>query len=540
MTDEICRLGIAAAASLIEQRKLSPVELVDAMLARVDSLNPKIDAFITLTASRARDEAKAAEKDIAAGRYRGPLHGIPIGIKDIFHTAGTPTTGNSRIFAEFVPRTDATAVRRLREAGAVIIGKLTTHELAWGGPSFDLPWPPARNPWSLAHFTGGSSSGSAAALAAGLVFGALGSDTGGSIRTPASLCGITGLKPTYGVVSRAGVMPNSFSFDHCGPMARSAEDCALMLQAIAGYDEADPASCDRPVPDYLSPLSRPIRNLRAGVIRNFWEEDARAGEELCGAMESALSVLRDLGVELEDVRLPPLQHFRDVKTAISAPETFAAYQPYLQKRASEFGFDFRARILGGCLMPAVDYVQAQRARRKLIASMQPIHNRFDILITAGAGPAPRLDEYRSTDFWRKPNIYNPFNVTGAPAASVCIGYSRSGLPLGMQIAGRPFDEETVLRVAHWYEQSTSWHGRWPSLAPDTAKPVIELATRCETVTDPGVRDFAHRCAQHAGLELDEQNYAQLYEAAPYALAMSGRLQKDHDLALEPASTLHIC
>ena len=536
MNDDLHHLSIAAVAALIKKRKLSPVELIESILVRIEILNPKVDAFITVTADLARKQAKAAEKEIVARRYRGPLHGIPIGIKDIFETAGIRTTGNSRIFSTYVPSRDATVVSKLRNTGAIIVGKLATHEFAWGGPSCDLPWPPARNPWNLAHFTGGSSSGSAAALAAGLVLGALGSDTGGSIRTPASLCGITGLKPTYGLVSRAGVMPNSFSFDHCGPMARTAEDCAFLLQVIVGFDENDPASVETPIPNYQLGAREEIRGLRIGVIRHFWEEDAPSSQELCKAMDVALSVLSDLGAVIEDARLPTLQHFRDVKTAISGPETFAVYQPYLQKRASDFGFDFRARILGCCLLQASDYVQAQRERRRILAGMEPLYRRYDAFVTAGAGPAPRLDEHRSTDFWRKPNIYNPFNVTGSPAASVCIGFSETGLPLGMQIAARPFAEEVVLRVAHAYQLATTWHELKPPLVIDTPKPAVSIPTTTNAeAVDAAVREFAKRCAEHAGLQLDDALYGQLFEAAPYALAVSQRLRRDYPLQQEPAN-----
>src|SRR5499427_10764418 len=273
MTEELGFLTIAEAARRIERKELSPVELTIALIQRAEALDPQLNAYLLLTADRALDQARKAEQEIAAGRYLGPMHGIPFGLKDIYATAGIRTTGHSRICLDTVPSADATTVGKLYAAGAILTGKLATHEFAHGGPSFDLPWPPARNPWNTAHFTGGSSSGSAAALAARLVPASLGSDTGGSIRGPAGLCGVAGLKPTYGLVSRAGVLPNSYSYDHCGPMARTAEDCALILSAIAGHDPADPASALRPVRDFGVGLDRGIKGLRVGVIRHFWEKD---------------------------------------------------------------------------------------------------------------------------------------------------------------------------------------------------------------------------------------------------------------------------
>ena len=269
-------LTIAEAARLVAARKISPVELAQAHLKRIADLDPQLNACITVTADLALGQARQAEREIANGRYRGPLHGIPFGLKDIYDTRGILTSGHSKVCANNVPREDAAAVRKLYDAGAVLLGKLATHEFAHGGPSFDLPWPPARNPWNLEHFTGGSSSGSGAAVAAGLAPFALGSDTGGSIRGPASYCGIVGLMPTYGLVSRAGVIPNSFTFDHCGPMTLTVEDCAIVLQALAGHDPADAGSIESAVPDYRAALSPDIRGLKVGVLRHYWEEDLPA------------------------------------------------------------------------------------------------------------------------------------------------------------------------------------------------------------------------------------------------------------------------
>src|SRR3990172_7302131 len=293
-------LTVAEAARMIEARKLSPVELTRAHLDRIAALDPQLNAYITLTADLAVKQAKKAERDITKGNYRGPLHGIPFGLKDIYNTKGILTSAHSKVCTDNIPGEDATTTRKLYEAGAVLLGKLATHEFAHGGPSFDLPWPPARNPWHLEHFTGGSSSGSGAAVAAGLAPFALGSDTGGSIRGPASFCGIVGLMPTYGLVSRAGVIPNSFTFDHCGPMTWTVEDCALVLQALAGYDPRDAGSIERRVPNYRAALKRDIKGIRIGVLRHYWEEDLPAHEDLRRAMDEATAVFRKLGAKVED------------------------------------------------------------------------------------------------------------------------------------------------------------------------------------------------------------------------------------------------
>src|SRR5712692_2431706 len=292
MATDLHDLSIAELARLIAARKLSPVELVEALIRRVELYDAQTRAFITRTFELARQQARRAEAEIAAGEPRGPLHGIPFGLKDIYDTAGILTSAHSRIFRDRIPSEDATTTAKLYEAGAVLLGKLSTHEMAHAGPSFDLPWPPARNPWNLVHFTGGSSSGSGAAVASGMVPVALGSDTGGSIRGPASLCGIVGLVPTFGLVSRAGVITNSYTFDHCGPLARTVEDCAVVLEALAGYDAKDAGSLKRSLPKYRDALGPDLRGLKIGVLRYHWEEDIPASEDVRKAMGAALDVLR--------------------------------------------------------------------------------------------------------------------------------------------------------------------------------------------------------------------------------------------------------
>lgn len=310
---EFHELTIAKASKLIAERELSPVELTRCVLERIDALDPQINAFLTVTADVALEQARAAEQQIACGRYRGPLHGIPVGLKDIYYTAGIRTTGQSRVALEHVPKFDATTTEKLADAGAILLGKTATHEFAHGGPCFDLPFPPARNPWNIAHFTGGSSSGSAAGIAAGFIFGALGTDTGGSIRKPASFCGVVGLKPTYGLVSRYGVIPNSFSLDHCGPLAWTVEDCAIMLGAVAGFDPRDPGSADVPIPNYREALRGNIKGMKIGVLRHLWEEDAPVSDELDRATNEAVAVLQSLGARVETARIRPAQEYYDVK-----------------------------------------------------------------------------------------------------------------------------------------------------------------------------------------------------------------------------------
>jgi aspartyl-tRNA(Asn)/glutamyl-tRNA(Gln) amidotransferase subunit A len=532
-------LTLAEAASLMKRRQLSPVALTRALLDRIATIDPQLNAYLLVTAEHALDQARTAEAEIMAGNYHGPMHGIPFALKDIYCTAGIRTTSHSRTRADYVPDFDATTVAKLRQAGAVLLGKLATHEFAHGGPSFDLPWPPARNPWNREHFTGGSSSGSGASVAAGLAMGALGSDTGGSIRNPAALCGLAGLKPTYGLVSRFGVYTNSFSYDHAGPMTWSIEDCAIMLQAIAGHDHKDPASADRPVPDYRAALTGSIKGLRIGVLRHLFERDAPVPDATKSALEAALDVLRGLGATLEDTGIRPAQVYHDVKITGAESELYAVHEPALRTRLSEFGEDFLGRTLGALLISGADYVQASRWRRVLIAEMAPLYAKYDVLVTAGPGPAPRLENWRTINFWQRPSLTTPFNVLGGPALAQCIGFTGDGLPLSMQIAGRPFDDTTVLRVAHAYERATPWRARRPALEPNAA-----VSNTLPAVPDPAKPEVdAARCdeiavvCRRAGLTLNERHFQQLCATAPYVEAMVGRLRRDPEFYEEPASTV---
>ncbi len=531
-------LSISEAAGLIQRRQLSPVELTRALLDRIAAIDPQLNAYLLVTADRALAQARAAEAEIMAGNYRGPMHGIPFALKDIYCTAGIRTTSHSRTRADYVPDFDAATVTKLYEAGAILLGKLATHEFAHGGPSFDLPWPPARNPWDRARITGGSSSGSGASVAAGLAMGALGSDTGGSIRNPAALCGLVGLKPTYGLVSRNGVYTNSFSYDHAGPMTWTAEDCAIMLQAIAGHDAKDPASANLPLPDYRAALGGDIKGLRIGVLRSMFEHEVPTPDVTKAALEAAFDVLRKLGATLEDVRIRPAQDYHDVKITGAESELYAVHEPVLRQRLADFGEDFLGRSLGALFITGADYVQASRWRRAMIAEVAPIYERYDVLLTAGPGPAPRFESWRTINFWQKASVTTPFNVLGGPALAQCIGFTADGLPLSMQIAGRPFDDATVLRVAHAYETATPWRSRRPVLDPDAV-----FSTSLPPVPEPeqatisaARRDEIAAICRRAGLTLNEWHFEQLCATAPYVEAMTGRLRRDFEFYAEPSST----
>ncbi|HWK44108.1 MAG TPA: amidase [Stellaceae bacterium] len=458
-------LTLAEAAHLIERRELSPVELVRSRLDRIAALDDRLHSFLLTVPEAALAAARMAEAEISAGTYRGPLHGIPIGLKDIFDTAGVATTGNSRVLIDRVPTRDATSVARLSAAGAISLGKLTTHEFAFGGPSFDLPWPPARNPWNTDHFTAGSSSGTAAAVAAGLILGGTGSDTGGSIRGPAALTGLAGLKPTYGLISRFGVLPLAQSLDHVGPMAWTTEDCALLLQALAGHDPEDPASVSVPIPDYRAGLTGDLRGLRIGVIRHFFEADNKVSPDSLTAIDAALDVFRGLGASLGEVTLSPLNDYAACGYIIMIAEAYAVHEANLKTRFTDFGEIFRDRMVQAAALSAADYIQAMRRRRQLIAEYTAATTGFDLVITAAApGPAPRIDQVPKFAPADRPSFTMPFNITGLPALTVCCGFGDGDLPLGLQIVGRPFDEATVLRAGDAYEKATAWRARRPVLA----------------------------------------------------------------------------
>jgi len=453
-------LTIAEASRLIAAKKLSPLELTRALLERISTLDPQLNAFITVTERPALAAARRAQ----ASTDKGPLRGIPVGYKDIYQTAGVLTTAHSRLLADNVPTEDAEAVRRLGAAGAVMLGKLATHEFAIGGPAFDLPWPPARNPWDTRRFTGGSSSGSGAAVAAGLVLGALGSDTGGSIRLPAAYCGIAGLKPTPGLVSRRGVIPLAPSLDTAGPMAWTAQDCAILLDALAGHDPADPASVPSPRTGYARAIAAPVKGLRVGLLRRFYEHDVPATPEVLRMMNHSVSVLHDLGCRIEEANLPPVQEFNAVGRVIISAEAFALHEPMLTTRLADYSRVFRMRVLGGALIRAADYIAAQRRRTDLIATAAKLFERFDVLLSVpAADAAPVVSEQRPDDGFARPFLTTVANVAALPSLVVCGGFTAAGLPLGIEIIGPAWGDQTVLRVGHHFEMAAGTRDRRPEL-----------------------------------------------------------------------------
>ncbi len=459
---ELAYLGLAEAADMIRTRKLSPVEYTQALLERAGKLDPRTHAFIRLTPERAMDAARRAEGEAAAGKLRGPLHGVPYALKDIIDVAGLPTTCHSKVLIDNVAAADAVVTERLEAAGGVLMGKLATHEFAIGGPSFDLPWPPAVNPWGGNHFPGGSSSGSGVALAAGLALAALGTDTGGSVRNPASMCGITGLKPTYGLVSRRGVFPLAYSLDHVGPMTRTVRDNALLLQLLAGYDAQDPGSAKVAIPDYSADLERGVKGLRIGLIRHFYAEDMQAHPEQAQATDAAADTLRGLGAEVREVRLAPLADYAAVTRIIICCEAFAIHRRWLAERPGDYGDLARRRILEGSAFSAADYIDAQRLRARLTRRTLEALVGFDAALTvSNMDPTCRIDDAEACARLYPRQARQPFNVTGQPALAMPAGFTRDGLPLSLQLVGHPFQEAMVYRIAAAYERATDWTTRHP-------------------------------------------------------------------------------
>lgn len=463
---DLCYLTIAEAAAGLRRKQFSSVDLTEACLERSATLDGQLHSFITVTAERARADARRAEAEFAAGKIRGPLHGIPIAIKDLYLTKGIRTTCHSAVLEHWIPDRDATAVEKLEAAGTVLLGKLGMHEFAFGGPSVDAPFPAVRNPWNPAHIPGGSSSGSGAALAAGFCYGALGSDTGGSIRTPAAHCGIVGLKPTYGRVSRFGVVPLSWSLDHAGPMARSVEDCAILLQAIAGRDPRDPASANAPVPDFQAGLREGAKNLRVGVPRAGWfDENLGVDAETERLFNQALEVLKSLGAAIVDLDGKPFAQARLANQTILLSEAYAYHEKTYQNTPTKFGSSVRRRMLEGAFLSAADYLSAQRARAVLNGRICANFDRVDVFaVPTVARPPDAFDALDPNEQNLRPSFTHPFNLTGLPAISVPCGFTSENLPVGLQIAARPFEESTALRAAYAYEQATEWHKRRPALS----------------------------------------------------------------------------
>ena len=450
---------ISELAQRLRRREVSPVEITQECLGRIERMDPVINSFITVMSESALAEARIAESEISRGEWRGPLHGVPVALKDLIDTAGVRTTAASALFKNRVPDKDAEVVRRLRQAGAVILGKNNLHEFAYGGSSLVSYFGDVHNPWDVGRIAGGSSGGSAAAVAAGLAYAAIGTDTAGSIREPAALCGCVGLKPTYGRVSSRGVIPLSLSLDHVGPLAATVEDAAIVLQAIAGYDAADNSTADVPVAGYVSALREGPKALRVGVPRKYFYDDL--DPEVAAAMEHALRGIGTLVAEMREVQL-------DVPTdrTLQAAESYAYHAENVAKSPELYQPETLRRIRSGEKLSAAEYIQRRHELEEARRRIRSVFADLDVVVMPTMPmPAPKISDLRADPDALRPaelkllRNTRPFNVWGLPAISVPCGFTQGGLPIGLQIAGPPWREDLVLQLAHAYEQATAWHGR---------------------------------------------------------------------------------
>jgi aspartyl-tRNA(Asn)/glutamyl-tRNA(Gln) amidotransferase subunit A len=448
----------------LRARRVSPVELTRSCLARIEQLNPQLNAFITVLAESALADAQRAEQEIQRGAYRGPLHGIPLGLKDLFDTAGTRTTAASALFKDRIPTEDAEVVRRLRAAGAIILGKQNLHEFAYGGSSLISFFGEVHNPWDLSRVPGGSSGGSAASVAAGLGVAAIGTDTAGSVREPAALCGLVGLKPTYGRVSARGVIPLAWSYDHVGPIAACVDDAAALLQVLAGYDAGDPISADMPVANFTATIDHAFSKLRIGVPRSFFFDDLHP--EVAAAIEKAIELFRGLHVDVRDVKLEV-----PVDRTLSSTESYAYHEEFVNRSPQLYQPATLARIQSAAQTSAA---AALRARRELDSQRHSIRKMFDvvdILLTPTvpipppviAGLKEHPETLRPAELLMLRNT-RPFNVWGIPAISIPCGFTSGNLPVGLQLSAAPWREDLLLQAAHAYEQATEWHTRVPAIS----------------------------------------------------------------------------
>ena len=466
---DLCYMSAGQFSKLIERKELSPVDIIEAHLARIEATEPVLNSFITLLPDEARAAARRAEADIQRGNYLGPLHGIPVALKDLFNTAGVRTTSGSRIFDTFIPDQDCTVAMRFRQAGAILLGKLNMHQFAYGPTGENPDYGHMHNPWDPEMVTGGSSGGSGSAAAAGQCTITTGSDTGGSIRIPAALCGIVGLKPTYGLVSRYGLTPLSWSLDTPGPMVRTVEDAALTMNVIAGHDPNDVASARVEVPDYTTALTGDVRGLRIGVPKEFFE--APLDPQVDQAVRDALSLLESMGAVVTEVSFPMFKDAQAIGTGILMSEAAAYHRDLLAKDGDKVYPPVRLRLEAGLFISAADYLRAQQGRSLLNNQVKKLLEEVDLL----AGPtepvtAPKLLATRvqagEQSVGTTPALTQytrPFNITGSPTISIPCGFSDAGLPMALQLAGRSFEELTVLRAAHAYEQATEWHLRRPPI-----------------------------------------------------------------------------
>jgi aspartyl-tRNA(Asn)/glutamyl-tRNA(Gln) amidotransferase subunit A len=464
-------------------KKLSPVELTDLFLQRIKKLNPVLNAYVTVTEERARADAKAAEKEILRGKYRGPLHGIPFSIKDNLATEGVRTTAGSKVLAEWVPDHDATVVERLRKAGVIILGKANMHEWASGGTTINPYYGTTRNPWDLKRVPGGSSGGSAAAVAASLCLGSIGTDNAGSVRNPASFCGTVGLKATYGRVSRFGDVPGTggFSSDHFGVFSKSIKDCATILQTIAGYDPRDPLSSEHPVANFSRDIGKSVKGLKFGVLRGYFED--KIANEVKRVIDEAARLLQSLGMKRVEFSIPHMGLIPAVQTVTSRVENVVHLIPHMKSRPNDFSRPLLHRLIGSLMIPASSYVTGQRVRRIICEEFEKAFDKLDVIVTPTTPiTAPTIEEcgqgyveidgrkiaLQPTGVSLGTTFTVPFNVTGLPAVSLCCGFSSSGLPIGLQIVGGNFEEGRIFQVAHVYEQAARWFEKRPDMRTSEA------------------------------------------------------------------------
>jgi aspartyl-tRNA(Asn)/glutamyl-tRNA(Gln) amidotransferase subunit A len=458
-------LDLTMASGLIARRELTATRLVELMLARIERLNPKVNAYVTVLAEAARAQASAADAEIARGRWRGPLHGVTLAVKDIIDVAGAPTTGGSRTLGRSIAPRDATCVARLRAAGAIVLGKLHTHELAGGATSESELYGRARNPWNTDYIPGGSSGGSAVATAAGLTHGALGTDTGGSVRMPAAFCGVAGLKGTFGRVSRSGVLTRSWTMDHVGSLGRRVRDVALLFQEMAGHDPGDPYSSRRKMPNIIERLNENIRGVRAGALTGAFFE-SQLDPQIGAAFERAVQTLGPLGVKTKAVTFELADASHAAGTIITIAEAASTQDEVIRTKPEEFGADIRKQLQTAEFISARQYLRALRIRLLVQQQLEGLLREVDVLLTPTTPALPTRSDGKTTPeslmlFARNTR---PFSMPGLPALSVPAGFSAEGLPIGLQIIGRPFDEATILRVGHAYELATPWHTMNPPLA----------------------------------------------------------------------------
>ena len=466
-TLEICYMSAGDLSKLVQNKEISPVEIIEAHLTRIDATEPVLNSFITLLADEARGAALQAEKDIQTGRYKGPLHGIPVALKDLYNTGGVRTTSGSRIFDNFIPTEDCTVAAKFQQAGAILVGKLNMHPFAYGPTGENLDYGHMHNPWNPDMVTGGSSGGSGSAAAAGQCTITTGSDTGGSIRIPAALCGIVGLKPTYGLVSRHGLTALSWSLDHPGPMTRTVEDAAITMNVIAGHDPKDVASAKVDIPDYTSALTGDIKGLRIGIVKEYFETPL--DPQVRKAVMDAIGLLESMGAEVKEVSYPMFNQSQAISSTVLMSEATAYHRDLLEKDGHQIYEPVRQRLEAGLFISAAEYLRAQQARTIFDNQGRRLLDDVDLL----AGPtepvtAPRIMASKVMAGEQEVGVVGaltqytrPYNINGFPAISVPCGFSDENMPIGLQLAGKPFDELTVLRAAHAYEQATDWHTRRP-------------------------------------------------------------------------------